>query len=264
MKKIILVFITLLLILTTGCNTVRTSFRYKDSEKYLVGEGTIAKDEVKKIKVEWAGTLAYITTYDGSDIHFYEEIDEGTSEKYQLHYYHNNDTLYIEPCASLLFPQFNFKTKVLHLEIPSSLTKDDLISFDLDLVSTRGEVRGLKAEDIDIDTVSGALTISAIDCEKIDIDSASGSITIDTVNGNSVDIDATSGSISLNNINAKVDIDVVSCNVDIYLAETDSFEIKLDSISGEITNELNVLKNSDGLVKYDIETVSGNITIHKK
>ena len=265
MKIIQVALVMLLMIFLAGCNTVRTSFRYKDSEKYLVGEGTIAKDEVKKIKIEWAGTLAYITTYDGSDIHFYEEIDEGTSEKYQLHYYHNNDTLYIEPCDSLMFPQFNFKTKILHLEIPSSMTKDDLVSFDLDLVSTSGEIRGINAKDIDIDSVSGNIVISSIICDDFDVDSVSGGITIDTVTSEVSNIDVLSGSISINNINSrKVDLDATTGNIDIYLDETIGFEIDIETISGEIINEFDSLKIGNGDVKYDIESVSGTITIHKK
>ncbi len=264
MKKIAIALLLFLSLILGGCNIVRNSFRYKDSEKYSIGEGSVSLSEVKKIKVEWAGTLAYITTYDGSEIHFYEELDEGTDEKYQLHYYHDNDTLYIEPCASLLFPQFNFKTKVLHLEIPSSLTKDDLISFDLDLVSTNGEIRGINAKDIDIDSVSGSLIISAVECEKIDVDNVSGSITIDTLNCNEADIGSLSGNMYLNNIIAKIDIEATSGNIDIYLAESDSFDINYETTSGEFINELGLTKNGDCIIKYDIETLSGNLTIHKK
>lgn len=264
MKKIAIALLLFLSLILGGCNIVRNSFRYKDSEKYSIGEGSVSLSEVKKIKVEWAGTLAYITTYDGSEIHFYEELDEGTDEKYQLHYYHDNDTLYIEPCASLLFPQFNFKTKVLHLEIPSSLTKDDLISFDLDLVSTNGEIRGINAKDIDIDSVSGSLIISAVECEKIDVDNVSGSITIDTLNCNEADIGSLSGNMYLNNIIAKIDIEATSGNIDIYLAESDSFDINYETTSGEFINELGLTKNGDGIIEYDIETLSGNLTIHKK
>lgn len=265
MKKIAIALLLFLSLIFGGCNTVRNSFRYKNSEKYSIGEGSVSLSEVKKIKVEWAGTLAYITTYDGSEIHFYEELDEGTDEKYQLHYYHDNDTLYIEPCASLLFPQFNFKTKVLHLEIPSSLTKDDLISFDLDLVSTNGEIRGINAKNIDIDSVSGNIVISNIICDDFDADSVSGGITIDTINSEVSSIDVLSGSISINNINSrKVDIDAKSGNIDIYLAESDSFDINYKTTSGEFINELGLTKNGDGIIKYDIETLSGNLTIHKK
>lgn len=264
MKKIAIALLLFFSLILGGCNIVRNSFRYKDSEKYSIGEGSVSLSEVKKIKVEWAGTLAYITTYDGSEIHFYEELDEGTDEKYQLHYYHDNDTLYIEPCASLLFPQFNFKTKVLHLEIPSSLTKDDLISFDLDLVSTNGEIRGINAKDIDIDSVSGSLIISAVECEKIDVDNVSGSITIDTLNCNEADIGSLSGNMYLNNIIAKIDIEATSGNIDIYLAESDSFDINYETTSGEFINELGLTKNGDGIIEYDIETLSGNLTIHKK
>lgn len=264
MKKILFIICFISLFFLASCNVVRTSFRYKDSEKYSVGEGTVDATKVKKIKIEWAGTLAYITTYDGDVIHFYEEIDEGTDEKYQLHYYHNGDTLYIEPCASMMFPQFNFKTKILHFELPNTLTKDDIDSFDLDLVSTKGEVNGVKADDIDIDTVSGSITLVNLKGDKIDIDAVSGDITIANMEGKTIDIDAVSGNISFDTISGEVDCETVSGEINFYFYETDGFNIKFNTTSGAIENDFDTLVYGDNQVKFDINTISGNIKIHKK
>ena len=264
MKKILFIICFISIFFLASCNVVRTSFRYKNSEKYSVGEGTVDATKVKKIKIEWAGTLAYITTYDGENIHFYEEIDEGVEDKYRLHYYHDGDTLYIEPCESMMFPQFNFKTKVLHFELPNTLTEDDIDSFDLDLVSTKGEINGVKAKNIDIDTVSGSLVLSNLKGDNIDIDAVSGDISIAGMDGDKIDIDAVSGNISFDTISGEVDCETVSGEINFYFYETEGFNIKFNTTSGNIGNDFDTLVYGDNQVKFDINTISGNIKIHKK
>ena len=263
MKRIISFITIICLMFLIGCSS-SMHFRYKDSDKYSIGEASFDVKDVKKIKIEWAGTNALISSYEGETIHIYEDLDEGTSDKYKLHYYLNNDTLYIEPCASMMFPQFNFHTKVLHVEIPNTLTMDNLELFDLELVSTSGTVSGVNAQKVDIDSVSGNLTISAITSDEVDIDAVSGSITIDTITAKKIDIDTTSGAVAINNIVGSVDLDTVSGTIDIYIADGTGFEFeKIECISGSIENEFGTLKQGDAIVKYNIDTVSGNITIHK-
>lgn len=262
MKKIIaFVFLAFITLSFIGCGT-SMNFRYEDSDKYQVGEATFSADSVKKIKGEWAGTHAIITTYEGEEIHIYEELDEGTTEKYQLHYYLNNDTLYIEPCESLMFPQFNFKVKVLHIEIPLSKSFE---SFDFNLVSTSGTFNDIKADDIDIDSVSGNLQLIYLQGEKIDISAVSGSLTVSTTSGTDIKIKSVSGGVILTDLVGNVKLESTSGSLDIYIGEEVGFEIvKVERVSGVLTNEFGVLAQGDAIVKYNIETISGDITIHKK
>ena len=244
MKKVwSLVFLSLIVCLLISCNA-SMNFRYKDSDKYKIGEASFEVNEVKNIKVEWAGTDTIITTYDGEKIHIYEELDEGVTEKYQLHYYLNNDTLYVEPCESLMFPQFNFKVKVLHVELPNTMEIDNLELFDLELVSTKGSVNGIKAKKIDIESVSGSLSISDLSANDLDIESVSGSIT-------------------LSNINAKTSLEAVSGEIILNINSDSSFEIKIETVSGEIENEFDSLNQGENPITFNIKTVSGSIKIHK-
>ena len=263
MRKVIsLIILSLFGMLLISCN-VSMSFRYKDSDKYQIGEASFDVSTVKKIKIEWAGTNTIITSYDGEKIHIYEELDEGVTEKYQLHYYLNNDTLYIEPCDSLMFPQFNFKVKVLHVELPDTMGINNLELFDLELVSTKGSVSGVKADKIDIDSVSGALTISNLIANKVDVDSTSGTISISDINSEELDIDSVSGSITLSNINAKTSLEAVSGEITLNINSDSSFKIKTETTSGEIENEFDSLEQGENPITFNIKTVSGSIKIHK-
>ena len=243
MKKILFILVVIISCTLFSC-TSSMNFRYKDSDKYQIGEASFEVSTVKKIKIEWAGTDTIIQSYDGEVIHIYEDLDEGTTEKYQLHYYLNNDTLYVEPCESLLFPQFNFKLKVLHVELPNTMDISNLELFDLELVSTKGSVNGVKADKIDIDSVSGTVSINA-------------------VNSDVLDVEAVSGSITLTNINAKTDVEAVSGEITININSDSSFQIKLETTSGEIENEFDSLNQGDNPVTFKIKTVSGNVKIHK-
>ena len=262
MKKVLLIiFLVFITLSFTGCGS-SMNFRYSDSDKYQIGEASFSPTEVKKIKGEWAGTNALITTYEGEEIHIYEELDEGTSEKYQLHYYLNNDTLYIEPCASLMFPQFNFKVKVLHIDIPLSTSFE---SFDFNLVSTSGTFNDIDAKEIDINSVSGDLQLIYLEGEKIDISAVSGRLTVSTISAPEIKIKSVSGGIVLTDLIGNVKLESTSGSIDIYIGEEVGFEIaKVERVSGSFENEFGVLKQGETIVKYNIETVSGNITIHKK
>ena len=262
MKKILFILVVIISCTLFSC-TSSMNFRYKDSDKYQIGEASFEASTVKKIKIEWAGTDTIIQSYDGEVIHIYEDLDEGTTEKYQLHYYLNNDTLYVEPCESLLFPQFNFKLKVLHVELPNTMDISNLELFDLELVSTKGSVNGVKADKIDIDSVSGAITLNNLTANNIDIDSVSGTVSINTVNSDVLDVEAVSGSITLTNINAKTDVEAVSGEITININSDSSFQIKLETTSGEIENEFDSLNQGDNPVTFKIKTVSGNVKIHK-
>lgn len=262
MKKILLIIVCLLSFTLIACKNA-TYFRYKDSDKYQIGEATFDVDNVKSIKIEWAGTDAIVTSYEGEKIHIYEELDEGTNEKYQLHYYLNNDTLLIEPCASLMFPQFNFQVKVLHVELPNTMTISNLELMDLELVSTKGTISNVNAKKIKIESVSGSLNVANLNADEIRVRSVSGSIAIDGITSDTLDVEAVSGSIDLKNINANTDVEATSGKIDIYLNSDSSFIIKNKTVSGSIENEFDSFSQGENPITFDIETVSGSIKIHK-
>ena len=117
----------------------------------------------------------------------------------------------------------------------------------------------------DEDSVSGNLTITNLTGDKIDIDAVSGAIALANVSGEKIDIDSVSGAISLTDMEGNINLDTVSGSIDIYIGEEVGFEIvKVESVSGNFDNEFGVKKQGEAIVKYDIETTSGNITIHKK
>ena len=263
MKRII--FITVFCLVTLfmfGCGSTY-SYRYKDSSKYQVGEAFFNKSDVKNIEIEWAGNRAEVTTYDGEEVHIYEEIDEDASEKYQLHYYLNNGTLYIEPCASMYRFRYNFKVKKLHVELPTNMEKLD--KFKLSLVSASGGISNLSSKDVDIESVSGSLSITDIDCDNIKVESVSGSLSIENITASKLRLNSVSGSVTLKKINADVRMETVSGRIDIYIDEDSSFKIeKIEMVSGRFENEFGTNSQGDNPVSYSIETVSGSVKIHKE
>ena len=178
------------------------------------------------------------------------------------------------------------------IRLPKTMA-ENLTKTDVDIVSGKVNISNTKSTDANVSSVSGSININECDFVALDCDSVSGAIKITTskieevscesVSGKieieadiekNFDISTTSGSQTIQTNTLPLlggDCESISGSVKIAIPENTGFSLDYESISGSISNEFtgstmkksgeNVYKN--GSVEFDVETVSGKITITK-
>lgn len=178
------------------------------------------------------------------------------------------------------------------IKLPKTMA-EKLTKTDVDIVSGKVNISNTKSTDANVSSVSGSININECDFVALDCDSVSGAIKITTskieevscesISGKieieadiekNFDISTTSGSQTIKTNTLPLlggDCESISGSVKIAIPENTGFSLDYESISGSISNEFtgstmkksgeNVYKN--GSVEFDVETVSGKITITK-
>ena len=166
------------------------------------------------------------------------------------------------------------KTKV---DIVSGKTNiSNINSTEAEISSVSGAINLNQCEFVDLDcnAVSGAVKISASKIEELSCETVSGKIEIDGDIEKNFDISTTSGSQTIQTNTLPLlggDCDSISGFVKISIPENTGFTLDYDSTSGSISNEFtgSTMKKSgesvykNGSVEFDVETISGKITISK-
>lgn len=180
--------------------------------------------------------------------------------------------IYIEHPRAITIGIVNFMDLRLDVLVP----KDYL--GDLVLTSTSGalDVRGIVLEDTSLNSVSGRVIVDDLTASSIDIESTSGRISLKDISGR-LSISSTSGEVSceLKELRDHIEINTISGAVRLYIPETSSFDLDLESVSGKIQNEFelktiyvddNNLEATAGGGEFniDIKTTSGSININKR
>lgn len=230
----------------SGCTAINgTSMEYVDAGKYQVG-GAVFEAAVSEIEVDWIGGNVTIEPSQSGSYEIEETSDKELKDDKKVHYYLDGDKLRIKYCASGI-RLMDTDEKELVIRVPEDSMTDSL---EINSVSADFSVTGIAVGDIDVSTVSGDIAADVTSVKSFDVESVSGNF------GISSPLAPEDG-----------DYESVSGNLALTLPESAGFTVDCDSVSGEISSEING-KLSDskficgsGDAEYDVETVSGNVKI---
>lgn len=186
------------------------------------------------------------------------------------------------------FFSVNFEKKALTVTVPrdTALTK-----LDLDVASANVTVRGLEGEirEVELDSASGISTLENLTIGTLDVDTASGpcrfenltvrDLSVDTASGN-VDFSGKLDKLNYDGASARftgvftnhpyqLDLNTMSGRLDITLPEDCGFTAAFDGMSGKLNSDFatSFINNSqvygDGACHIQVDSMSGNLTIHK-
>ena len=247
-------------------------------------------NNISKLDVELINEKFTLEVWDEN----YAEITIVSSypESYRPKVYQNGETVQIKAPN-----RNNAKLRIINdyvtVKLPKSFAKN-LSLCDVDIVSGSVTVSDIKATKGSFSTVSGSVSISDSDFSKLVCDSVSGSLKTDNCKVEEISGESVSGSIhfvsdvknnfNLSSVSGSIkietntmpslggDCEAMSGSVRVYIPENDGFTLNYETVSGSVTNEFtnskfrksgeNTYKN--GNVDFDIQTISGSISVLKK
>jgi len=288
-KLFITAMFTLGLLLLCGCtNSLNIStYQYDDANMYTKGGSTIS-NTVENLEIDWISGSVSIETHEENTVLFSEVANKDLNDANTMYYYLEDTTLHIKFCRSGDYTLRNIE-KDLTLYIPEELnlnevkiesvsanlefTEINTTNLEVDSVSGNINIKNCKISDeIEIDSVSGAIEITLdTKIKDIDIESISGAITITASTIETADVSATSGKVIISSDIELTDLklDTISGNIKLILNEDSNFKLDFDSISGNFSSQLamtidnNMQITGNGSGDYDINTISGSLTIEK-
>lgn len=207
---------------------VTSSFHYDHADQYTAGPMELTSN-ISELSIQWLSGSVTVEIYDGDTISLSET--EQADPELQLHWRLDGKELFIQPFSS-----------GTHTDVPS---KDLLVRLPSQLVS------GFQS--VIIDTTSADAWISGLSLEKLRFDSVSGSLHAQ-IDCKRLEADTTSGGLEFAGTASEADLDTVSGNFALTLAETPD-ELSFDSTSGSVT--LTIPK--DRSFRAELDTVSGDL-----
>jgi len=243
-------------------------YYYDHAEDYTIGEG-MCKADINEIKIHWTAGAIHIEPYDGDEIVIQETGAKNEDSK--LRWLNRNGTLTIQYSKPhRFFSLFQSLKKELTLLLPKE-TAEHLEKLNIDTISASVDMHELVCYEIDIETVSGDLQGSQMQTAIANIDAVSADIEM-TGSIGGLDIDIVSGECVIDNeiMPYEVDFDGVSGDFTMHMPEGNGFNVKYDKVSGEFYCDFPTSHDSgrysygDGSANYHFETVSGDVTLHRK
>lgn len=268
---------------------------YASSNSY-----SVPADGIDKIRVEWINGLVRVQPYEGTDIKLDEMSNVDISEEYALRYKIAEGKLTVRFCkkhtwygvdTSMLNLDEIVKPKELVVSVPRDMLESGELDIQLDGVSDDIYIVGAKLNELNVNGISGSIDIENVSAKEIDLDtvsglisatycaadtikvvSISGDITVDGGFGNAK-LDSTSGTVwfrdGSDGIN-ELKIGTVSGDVIMQLPQGAGFNMKVSTVSGDVSSVFGLVKNGsnyvygDASADFDIDTVSGDITIQER
>ncbi len=268
---------------------------YASSNSY-----SVPADGIDKIRVEWINGLVRVQPYEGTDIKLDEMSNVDISEEYALRYKIADGKLTVRFCkkhtwygvdTSMLNINEIIKPKELVVSVPRAMLESGELDIQLDGVSndtyiSSAKLNGLNvnsisgsiaienvsAKDMDLDTVSGLIDVSDCAADAIKVVSISGEMTIGGIFG-SARLNSTSGAVWFTDGSdgiKELEIGTVSGDVTMQLPESAGFNMMVSTVSGDVSSTFGLIKNGsnyvygDASADFDIDTVSGDITIQER
>lgn len=268
---------------------------YASSNSY-----SVPADGIDKIRVEWINGLVRVQPYDGTDIKLDELSNSEISEEYALRYKIADGKLTVRFCkkhtwygvdTSMLNINEIIKPKELVVSVPRAMLESGELDIQLDGVSndtyiSSAKLNGLNvngisgsiaienvsAKDMDLDTVSGLIDVSDCAADAIKVVSISGEMTIGGIFG-SARLNSTSGAVWFTDGSdgiKELKIGTVSGDVIMQLPQGVGFNMNVSTVSGDVSSVFGLTKNGsnyvygDASADFDIDTVSGDITIQER
>ena len=145
---------------------------------------------------------------------------------------------------------------------------------ELDANSISGDIdiENITAKEIELDTVSGLINANDCAADTIKVVSISGEMTIDGGYGNAK-LNSTSGGVWFTDESdgiKELKIGTVSGDVTMQLPQGAGFNMMVSTVSGDVSSVFELVKNGsnyvygDASADFDIDTVSGDITIQER
>ncbi len=243
---------------------------YDSPEDYTVGGFEIADTEaLRDIEINWISGSVKVVAYDGDVITCTESETKREEDRLRWKYEDGNLTIqYCKPRKFIFSFGHTIKDKDLVLYIPKSIT--EIGKLRIDSVSADIDANGIICKELGIESVSGRSECAGMSSDIINIDVVSGNVSIEGSSA-TVHCDTVSGNIRLTDsvMPSEVDIESVSGDIILNIADGDGFTANFDSVSGEFSCDFSTVKNGkkyvsgDGSGVYSFETVSGDVTINK-
>lgn len=231
------------------------------------GKDTFEASSIRELEIEWAA--GDILIQPGSSDRIVVKEDGVTSERYAMHLNQEGNTLKIRYAQSVKnFIGLNdLMEKDLTIYVPADWYCEAL---EIDAASAAVEVNDLTIGEVDFDGASGVCEFENCTVEEIDIDTASGDVRF-VGSLNILDCDAASASFyaSLTNVPSRMDMDMMSGNLDLTLPADAGFSLRMDTMNDNFSSEFQTqLKNGnyvagDGACRINIDALSGDVTIRK-
>lgn len=244
---------------------------------------SIAGYSVRRAKIENPDVIASVAkhynmqyTNDGSNFSFTSFNDEGNYEKNQKSWDLDGGQTKIKiatKSADVIIEaspdnKFHFKSEgLLRTETESrDLFEMKVEKNEIEIKETQAKQAKLRvqvpgsAKEFSFNSISGDLEVLRISGKELEIATVSGDAHISEVSVEEIGIVTVSGDLHINSkIPSDIHIGSTSGDVIVQTAETAKAEIKLKTVSGQITNPFKSTPKSKHSI--DIITVSGNIEI---
>lgn len=226
--------------------------------------------EISEIEIEWAA--GDILIQPGLSDQITVQEDNVTDLKYAMVLQQKGDTLKIQFCEDSMnhvigIGSYDAMVKDLTITVPVDWVCESL---DIECASATVEANDLTIGEVDFDGASGTCEFENCIIEEMDIDTASGDIRLVGELG-SLDCDAASASVYavLTNVPSRLDMDMMSGDLDLTLPANAGFSLAMDSMTGDFTTDFETsMKNGnavcgDGRCRINLDALSGDVTIRK-
>ena len=255
---------------------------YSESNTY-----TVSADGIDAIQIDWNSGEVIVTIGETDQITF-SESGVDLTERTALRYGVQGSTLGIHYCDDQNFVNINLPAKQLTVIVPASLASklrelsvgsvsadvtidDPMFQMEkLDFESVSGNLNAVinSAGTVELETVSGVLSVNG-GINEFDADSGSGNVSVSGAI-NKFEAETGSGKIVLdcrNGVPNELDVDTTSGDVELHLPETADLTLEYETVSGDFASDraMNIHGRTyvigNGRGDWDVETVSGNLTI---
>ncbi len=279
MKKIVLLILIICLCISifSSCG-VESRLTYEDADMYTVGGGTVQKDDVKDIHINWIrGNVKFVAG--GDSITVSESTDGDIDDAHTVRYYLSDEgELRIQYMESVSFDfgahenVAEMPEKELTVSIPKGLELANISvknidgqvnaealtanEFNVKTISSDIRLENIKAKNVDVANENGDVSLQQIkDAEKISVDSSSGTVMMSECNADMLDIQTVSASISSSYTYAAKRAKLESTSGDIsFVSASPMCDMQFNTVSGKIMLTL----DGDGYT-VDYDTVSGEV-----
>jgi len=231
------------------------------------GKDTFEASAIRELEIEW--TAGDILIQPGSSDRIVVKEDGVTADRYAMYLYQDGDTLKIRYAQSV--KNFIGLTDLMEKDLTIYVPVDwHCESLEIDAASATVEVNDLTIREVDFDGASGICEFENCIVEEIDIDTASGDVhfigSLDIL-----DCDAASASVfaSLTNVPQRLDMDMMSGDLELSLPADAGFSLHMDTMKDNLTSEFETeLKNGNyvsgnGACRINIDALSGDVIIRK-
>ena len=237
----------------------------------ISSQGTVSADSVSNICVEWVAGNIRVIPGDTDQIIF-EEYGAKNDDEIMV-WKQTGNQLTIQYCKDTVnFDIISFGvdidySKDLTITVPSSWICKEL---EIDSASAELEITGLTLKEVDVNTASGTIFMDQCEVEELSIETVSGDVdftgSITTLSCNGVSANC---EINAMNVPKSIEMEGVSGNLDLWIAEDCGFNASIETVSGRFSSDFATTTQNgnyvygDGACRIEMEGVSGDINIHK-